>query len=218
MRGRLITFEGGEGAGKSSNMAFVADWLRQRDIEVVMTREPGGTPLAEEIRALLLASRNETVAAETELLLMFAARAQHLAELIDPALGRGVWVLSDRFVDASYAYQGGGRGMPLARIAALEHWLLGERCADLTLLFDLPVQIGLARAAARSAADRFEQEQQAFFQRMRQVYLDRAAAEPQRFAVLDASAPLAQVQRQLEHHLSTFMARCKGVEEPLDGS
>lgn len=205
MSGYLITFEGGEGAGKSSNMAFAADWLQQRGIDVVLTREPGGTPLAEEIRGLLLASRDEPVAIETELLLMFAARAQHLAQLIQPALARGAWVLSDRFVDASYAYQGGGRGMPVERIAVLEQWLLGACRPHLTVLFDLPVDIGLARAAARGSMDRFEQEQQAFFQRIRQAYLARAEAEPERFAVLDASAPLVEVQQQLSDRLQQFL-------------
>lgn len=197
MVGRLLTFEGGEGAGKSSNVALAAEFLRARGVEVVVTREPGGTPLAEEIRGLLLAPREEVMAADTELLLMFAARAQHLATLVKPALARGAWVLSDRFVDASYAYQGGGRGVSLARIAALEDWALGGLRPDLTLLFDVPVAEGLARAGRRGALDRIEQEDLAFFQRIRDTYLARAAAEPERFRVLDAALPLEQVQARL---------------------
>jgi dTMP kinase len=197
MRGRFITFEGGEGAGKSSNLQLTAEFLRQRDIEVVVTREPGGTPLAEEIRNLLLAPREEVMQADTELLLMFAGRMQHVGSLIEPALQRGAWVLSDRFVDASYAYQGGGRGLSMARIAALEQLLLENLKPDLTLLFDVPVEVGLARAGRRGELDRIEQEDLAFFQRIRDTYLARAAAEPERFQVLDAGAALPQVQQQL---------------------
>ncbi|MEE4251523.1 MAG: dTMP kinase [Alcanivoracaceae bacterium] len=197
MRGRFITFEGGEGAGKSSNVQLAAGFLRERGAEVVVTREPGGTPLAEDIRKLLLAPRDEVMQADTELLLMFAARAQHIGALIRPALQRGAWVLSDRFVDASYAYQGGGRGLSMERIAALEALVLGGLKPDLTLLFDVPVEVGLARAGRRGDLDRIEQEDMAFFQRIRDTYLQRAAAEPQRFQVVDAAAPLPQVQAQL---------------------
>lgn len=197
MRGRFITFEGGEGAGKSSNLQLTAEFLRQRDVEVLVTREPGGTPLAEEIRNLLLAPREEIMQADTELLLMFSGRMQHVGSLIEPALQRGVWVLSDRFVDASYAYQGGGRGLSMERIAALEKLLLGNLKPDLTLLFDVPVEVGLARAGRRGELDRIEQEGLAFFQRIRDTYLARAEAEPQRFQVLDAAASLPQVQEQL---------------------
>jgi len=206
-RGRFITFEGGEGAGKSSNMALVADWLRQRGVEVLVTREPGGTPLAEDIRALLLAPREEAMAADTELLLMFAARAQHLEGLIVPALAQGIWVLSDRFVDATYAYQGGGRGLSMSRIAELERMVVGSHRPDLTLLFDVPVDIGLQRAGRRGALDRIEQESQAFFQRIRDTYLARAAAEPSRFAVLDASRSLDQVQQSLKEQLQQIWER-----------
>jgi dTMP kinase len=197
MRGRFITFEGGEGAGKSSNVALTADFLRQRGVEVVVTREPGGTPLAEQIRALLLAHHEEPMQPDTELLLMFAARAQHIGALIRPALARGAWVLSDRFVDASYAYQGGGRGLPLSRIRTLEELVLGDLRPDLTLLFDVPVEIGLARAGRRGDLDRIELEDRAFFERIRDSYRARAAAEPDRFRVLDASAPLTAVQEAL---------------------
>ncbi|PKM22831.1 MAG: dTMP kinase [Gammaproteobacteria bacterium HGW-Gammaproteobacteria-14] len=196
-RARFISFEGGEGAGKSSNIALVANWLRQRGVEVLVTREPGGTPLAEDIRTLLLAPRDEAMAADTELLLMFAARAQHLEGLIMPALAKGVWVLSDRFVDATYAYQGGGRGLSMSRIAELERMVVGSHRPDLTLLFDVPVEVGLQRAGRRGALDRIEQENQAFFQRIRDTYLARAAAEPDRFAVLDASRSLDLVQQNL---------------------
>ncbi|MCK5873922.1 MAG: dTMP kinase [Alcanivoracaceae bacterium] len=197
MRGRFITFEGGEGAGKSSNVQLTAAFLRERGVEVVVTREPGGTPLAEDIRNLLLAPRDEVMQADTELLLMFAARAQHVGALIRPALARGAWVLSDRFVDASYAYQGGGRGLSMSRIAELEKLVLAELRPDLTLLFDVPVAIGLARAGKRGDLDRIEREDLSFFQRIRETYLNRAAAEPERFQVLDAAAPLAEVQTQL---------------------
>ncbi|MCC1497706.1 dTMP kinase [Alcanivorax sp. 1008] len=197
MRGRFITFEGGEGAGKSSNVQLVARFLRDHGAEVVVTREPGGTPLAEDIRNLLLAPRDEIMQADTELLLMFAARAQHVGALIEPALQRGAWVLSDRFVDASYAYQGGGRGLSMQRISALEELVLGGLKPDLTLLFDVPVEVGLARAGRRGDLDRIEQEDMAFFQRIRDTYLQRAEAEPQRFQVLNAAAPLQQVQEQL---------------------
>lgn len=197
MRGRFITFEGGEGAGKSSNVQLTAAFLRERGVEVVVTREPGGTPLAEDIRNLLLAPRDEVMQADTELLLMFAARAQHVGALIRPALARGAWVLSDRFVDASYAYQGGGRGLSINRIAELEQLVLAELRPDLTLLFDVPVEVGLARAGKRGDLDRIEREDMAFFQRIRDSYLSRAAAEPGRFQVLDAAAPLTEVQAQL---------------------
>jgi dTMP kinase len=197
MRGRFISFEGGEGAGKSSNVQLTAAFLRERGVEVVVTREPGGTPLAEDIRNLLLAPRDEVMQPDTELLLMFAARAQHVGALIRPALARGAWVLSDRFVDASYAYQGGGRGLSMSRIAELEKLVLAELRPDLTLLFDVPVEIGLARAGKRGDLDRIEREDMSFFQRIRDTYLSRAAAEPARFQVLDAAAPLAEVQAQL---------------------
>jgi dTMP kinase len=197
MRGRFISFEGGEGAGKSSNVQLTAGFLRDRGVEVVVTREPGGTPLAEDIRKLLLAPRDEIMQADTELLLMFAARAQHVGELIRPALARGAWVLSDRFVDASYAYQGGGRGLSMSRIAELERLVLGDLRPDLTLLFDVPVEVGLARAGKRGDLDRIEREDMAFFQRIRDTYLDRASAEPERFQVLDAAAPLERVQAEL---------------------
>jgi dTMP kinase len=204
MSGRLITFEGGEGAGKSSNISFAADWLQGRGIEVVVTREPGGTPLAEEIRELLLRPREETLAGDAELLLMFAARAQHVQTVIRPALEAGRWVLCDRFTDATYAYQGGGHGVDMERIAMLENLVQGDLRPHATLLFDLPVEQGMARAGRRSAPDRYEQSGMAFMQRVRETYLARAGAEPGRFHVLDASVALEQVRQQLERVLQTL--------------
>jgi len=191
---RFITLEGGEGVGKSTNLAAIADLLRAGGDEVVVTREPGGTPYAEELRILLLSPRAEPVMPSAELLTLFAARAQHWHGLIFPALQRGAWVLSDRFVDATYAYQGAGRGLPTADIAALEQWLLQGRQPGLTLLLDMPVADGMARARARAALDRFESEQLAFFERVRAGYLARAAADPQRIKLIDAAQPLAAVQ------------------------
>ena len=207
MRGKFITVEGVEGVGKSTNMAFIAGFLRERGMDVVETREPGGTPTGEAIRELLLDARRTDIHTDTELLLMFAARAQHLAELIRPALERGQWVLCDRFTDATYAYQGGGRGVPAARIAVLEDWVQGELRPDLTILLDLPVGDGLQRAAGRSEPDRFEQEQQAFFERVRAAYLARAESAPQRYRVIDASPELAEVQARLRAVLEDF---CRG--------
>ncbi len=195
--GLFITLEGPEGAGKSTNRDYLAELLGAAGREVVLTREPGGTPLAERIREILLAPAAEPMAVDTELLLMFAARAQHLAQVVRPALARGALVLCDRFVDATYAYQGGGRGVPTARIATLEAFVLGDLQPDLTLVFDLPVEIGLARAARRGALDRFEQEQRAFFEAVRQTYLERAQAVPQRYRIIDASRSLAEVQADL---------------------
>ncbi|MDF1781022.1 MAG: dTMP kinase [Alcanivoracaceae bacterium] len=197
MQARFITFEGGEGAGKSSNLAVVAQWLRDKGVEVITTREPGGTDYAERIRELLLQPSDEMISADTELLLVFAARAQHMAEKILPALARGCWVLSDRFTDATYAYQGGGRGLSVEKIAQLEQLVQGKVRPDLTLLFDIPVSLGMERAGKRGALDRIEQESMTFFERIRQCYLDRAAAEPARMAVLDASRTLDAVQTQL---------------------
>jgi dTMP kinase len=204
-RGRFVTVEGIEGAGKSTHIAYVEGLVRRAGYPVILTREPGGTPIGEVLRGLLLATRAEPMAEETELLLMFAARAEHLAALIRPALEQGRWVLCDRFTDASYAYQGGGRGVPDARIGALEDWVQQGVKPDLTLLLDLPVTEGLARAGSRSAPDRFEREQQAFFERVRTRYRERAAAEPQRFRVIDAGQPIPAVQAQLEAALEAVL-------------
>ena len=200
--GRFITLEGIEGVGKTTNLNYVRDYLQQRGIEVVTTREPGGTPLAEQIRELLLTPRQEPVAELTELLLMFAARAQHLHALIEPALARGAWVLCDRFTDATFAYQGGGRQLDAAPVALLEQLVQGARRPDLTLLLDLPVTVGLQRARARSTPDRFESERIEFFERVRQAYLARAAAEPERIALIDAAPALSEVQRQINSALA----------------
>lgn len=207
---RFITLEGGEGAGKSTCLAFIRDFLAQRGLPLVVTREPGGTPLAEEIRQLLLARREEQVAPNAELLLMFAARAQHLQQVVLPALSRGDWVLCDRFTDATYAYQGYGRHQPMQTIRDLERLVQGDLQPGLTLLLDLPVQEGLARAAARAEKDRFESEQDAFFERVRQGYRDRAAAEPARFRVIDASRPLGAVQNQIASVLGQWLAEQTG--------
>ena len=210
MSGLFITLEGPEGAGKSTNREYLAECLRRQGLDVLMTREPGGTPLAERIRELLLAPSTEPMASDTELLLVFAARAQHLAQVIRPALARGCVVLCDRFTDATYAYQGGGRGLGNERIAVLEQFVQGDLRPDLTLIFDLPVEVGLARAAARGRLDRFEQEGQGFFQAVRQAYLQRAAAQPERYRIIDAALPLAQVQQNLDELLPQLLERARG--------
>ncbi len=195
MPGRFITFEGIEGVGKTTQIAAARDHLVARGVRVVQSREPGGTPVAEAIRELLLDPRHAAMAPESELLLVFAARAQHLAQKIRPALASGEWVLCDRFTDATYAYQGGGRGIDSGRIHAIEQWVQAGFGPDLTLLLDAPVALGMARAKARGGGDRFESEREAFFTRVRAAYLARARAEPQRFEVLDASRPQAEVSR-----------------------
>ncbi|MGC5700413.1 dTMP kinase [Pseudomonas sp. NFXW11] len=210
MTGLFITLEGPEGAGKSTNREYLAERLRAAGIEVLLTREPGGTPLAERIREVLLSPAEEVMNADTELLLVFAARAQHLATVIRPALARGAVVLCDRFTDSTYAYQGAGRGLSLARINALEEFVQGELRPDLTLVFDLPVEVGLARASARGRLDRFEQEGQEFFQKVRQAFLERAAAAPQRYFLLDAAQPLAQVQQAIDGLLPSLLERARG--------
>ena len=193
--GRFISLEGGEGAGKSTLLAGLHDYLAQRRVTLLQVREPGGTALGEAIRAIVLDPARPDISAESELLLMFAARAQLVRERILPALDTGQWVLCDRYVDASYAYQGGGRGQPVERIAELERWACAGLKPDLTLLLDLPVATGRARAAGRGAADRIETEADAFFERVRHVYRQRAEAEPVRFRVIDASQPPDHVLR-----------------------
>ncbi|SDP26461.1 dTMP kinase [Pseudomonas jinjuensis] len=210
MTGLFVTLEGPEGAGKSTNREYLAARLREKGVDVVLTREPGGTPLAERVRELLLAPSDEPMAADTELLLMFAARAQHIAQVIRPALARGAVVLCDRFTDATYAYQGSGRGLPVERIAELERFVLGDLRPDLTLLFDLPVEVGLARAAARGRLDRFEQEGRAFFEAVRQTYLQRARADTARYRVIDATRPLDAVQAELDELLPALLERVHG--------
>lgn len=193
-RGKFITLEGVDGAGKSTHLDFVADWLRRQGREVVVTREPGGTPLGETLRELLL---HREMDPDTELLLMFAARQEHLAALIQPALARGAWVVSDRFTDASYAYQCGGRGIAPERIAALETWVQHGFGPDITLLFDVPPEVAQSRRSAARAADRFEREADSFFARVRGAYLERAQAEPARIRVLDARRGIAELQSDI---------------------
>jgi dTMP kinase len=205
MRGQFITVEGSEGVGKSSNLAFIEDYLRNAGIDIVRTREPGGTSLGEAVRELLLDARQMHMCDDMELLLMFAARAQHLDEVIRPALEEGKWVLCDRFTDATYAYQGGGRGVPMDRIEKLEDWVQGELRPNHTLLLDMPVADGLQRAGARSEPDRFEQEQHAFFERVRETYLARAQQEPNRIHVIDASPALDVVQSHIAEVLQTIL-------------
>ena len=210
MTGLFITLEGPEGAGKSTNRDYLAERLRSEGIEVVLTREPGGTPLAERIREVLLAPGEEPMNADTELLLVFAARAQHLAEVIRPALARGAVVICDRFTDSTYAYQGGGRGLCLARIATLETFVQGDLRPDLTLLFDLPVEVGMARASARGRLDRFELEGHVFFDAVRSAFLLRAKAEPARYHLLDAAQSLTQVQQAIDALMPTLLERARG--------
>lgn len=201
---RLITLEGGEGAGKSTVLAALREALSTSGTEVVSTREPGGTPLAEQIRGLLLDTHHEPPTAEAELLLVFAARAQHVRETLVPALERGAWVISDRFTDASYAYQGTARGGDMAFIAELERRVVGI-VPGLTLLLDVPVAIGLQRARGRGAVDRIEAEREDFFERVREGYLARAQAEPGRFRVIDATQPADAVAAQAVAHLRNWM-------------
>jgi dTMP kinase len=200
-KGWFITVEGGEGAGKTTQIARIAHWLHERGHTVVQTREPGGTALAEKLREILLDNDNVALSSLTELLLMFAARAQHLDDLIRPALDRGETVICDRFTDATWAYQGGGRGLPAQPIATLEQLVHGDLQPDLTLLFDLPVAVGLERAARRGESDRFESETLAFFERVRAAYLDRAARFPERFVLIDAAQDEDSVWSHVERAL-----------------
>lgn len=199
--GKFITFEGIDGAGKSTHIDFVAQRLRQRGLVVHATREPGGTPLGERLRELLL---HEKMHIETETLLMFAARREHLAQVIEPALARGDWVISDRFTDASFAYQGGGRKLALEKLQVLEQWVHPNRQPDLTLLFDVPLEVARSRLAATRELDRFEQEQAEFFAATRAVYLQRAQEFPQRFRVIDSTRSLAQTHARLDEILAAF--------------
>ncbi|HZX75699.1 dTMP kinase [Lysobacter sp.] len=203
---RFITLEGGEGAGKSTVLSALRDVLSATGTDVVSTREPGGTPLAEQIRGLLLDTHHEPPTADTELLLVFAARAQHVRETIVPALERGAWVISDRFTDASYAYQGAARGGDIEFIAELERRVVAI-APGMTLLLDVPVDVGLQRARGRGAADRIEGERDDFFERVRAGYLERARLQPQRFRVIDATQPAAVVAAQAVAHLREWLER-----------
>lgn len=199
--GRFLTLEGGEGVGKSTNIQFITQLLKKKGVDCLVTREPGGTELAEKIRELLLSDHDEPVGELTELLLIFAARAQHLQQKIRPALAAGKWVLCDRFTDATFAYQGAGRGLNRDVIGALETMVQGELRPDLTVLLDIDPAIGLDRAGQCGTPDRFEKEKLVFFERVREGYQERAAAEPERFLVIDASVPLAEVQSEIERRL-----------------
>ncbi|WP_305907224.1 dTMP kinase [Methylomarinum sp. Ch1-1] len=204
-RGKFITLEGGEGVGKSTNLDFIRRSLERQGMSVVVTREPGGTELAEKIRQLLLDNNTESITPTAELLMMFAARSQHIAHVIEPALQQGRWVLCDRFTDATFAYQGGGRGMDLQVIEWLERCVQGDLRPDLTLLLDAPVEIGLRRVRQRGDFDRFEQEKSDFFERVRQSYLRQAQLYPSRFEVIDASQALDQVQQAVAVALSALI-------------
>ena len=203
---RFITIEGSEGVGKSTQVSLLAQTLSARGIDAIVTREPGGTPLAEKIRELVLTAGDEVLPSAAELLLMFAARALHLANTIEPNLKLGRWVICDRFTDATYAYQGAGRGQPTASIAWLETMVQGDRRPDLTLLLDVPVKTALERARQRDSGnsqDRFEREHREFFERVRASYLARAAAEPQRIVILDAAAPAPEVSSRIREVLES---------------
>lgn len=209
-KGKFISLEGGEGAGKTTSQAYISAFLRQQGITVLETREPGGTEVSEAIRGLLLDSRLPTMHTDTELLLIFAARNEHLQRSIIPALQAGVWVVCDRFTDATYAYQGSGRGLSQQRIASLETWVQGSLRPDYTLLFDIEVAIGMQRVRERSqqlgkAVDRFEQESQAFFERIRAAYLNRAQQYPKQYRLIDAGQDLPKVQQQLATTLQSIL-------------
>ena len=206
-RGRFVTLEGGEGVGKSVNLALSADYLRSRGLDVVMTREPGGTALGDAVRTFLMAPENTGLSAVAELLLLFAARSEHLRQRIIPALNQGKWVLCDRFTDASFAYQGGGRGIERRYIAFLERWIQGGMEPDMTLLLDAPVAVGRARLDARGGGvDRFESETNAFHERVRTAYLDLAARNPGRIRVIDAAKSLGDVQTAIRRNLDRLVS------------
>ena len=198
---KFITFEGVDGAGKSTHLDWFANALRQRGIDLLVTREPGGTPVGERLREILL---NQAMHAETEAMLMFAARREHVEQVIRPALQRGTWVISDRFSDASFAYQGGGRGVPLAKLETLEQWVHGDLQPDLTLLFDIPVEVARQRLSNNVSLDRFEQEKSDFFERVRKAYLARAAKSPQRIAIIRAEKTMPEVQQELANIVASL--------------
>jgi len=205
IRGKFITLEGGEGVGKTTNLTFITHYLQQHNISVVVTREPGGTALAEKIRHLLLDKDSEAISEHAELLLIFAARAQHIKHVIEPALACGDWVLCDRFTDATYAYQGGGRNMRVSTIEWLENMVQGNLRPDLTVLLDTPVEIGIDRARARGVLDRFESEKISFFEQVRRAYLLQAELHPERIKLIKANQPLVDVQRALVDVVGVFL-------------
>lgn len=198
-KARFITFEGVDGAGKSTGLVWFANALRERGVDLLVTREPGGTPLGEKLRELVL---HESMHAETEAMLMFASRREHVEQVIRPALQRGTWVISDRFSDASFAYQGGGRGVSVTKLEQLEQWTHGDLQPDLTLLFDIPVEVARERLSNNASLDKFEREQSEFFDKVRQAYLARVDKTPQRYAVIRAEKPLNEVQKQLSDILA----------------
>ncbi len=212
-KGLFITVEGGEGAGKSTCLDFIKDFLQKNDIQTVFTREPGGTDLGEDVRGILLNNDYLGMSADTELLLMFAARAEHIAKKISPALDAGNWVVSDRFTDATYAYQGAGRGIDPKRISVIEDWVQGALRPDMTLLLDLPVEVGMERASRRGELDRFEVEKMSFFHRVAEIYRRRANASPDRFRVIDASKTIYEVQEQIKSVLEEKLAKIKASND-----
>jgi dTMP kinase len=205
IRGKFITLEGGEGVGKTTNLGFIRDYLQYYNIPVVVTREPGGTQVAEKIRHLLLDAGSEAISEQAELLLMFAARSQHIKHVIEPALAQGNWVLCDRFTDATYAYQGGGRNIKFSTIEWLENLVQGTLKPDLTLLLDAPVEVGMERASKRGASDRFETEQISFFKAVRRAYLLQMELYPERIKLIKANQPLSEVQCAIVNILQAFL-------------
>jgi dTMP kinase len=205
IRGKFITLEGGEGVGKTTNLTFIRDYLQEHNIPVVVTREPGGTVLAEKIRHLLLDNDSEIISEQAELLLIFAARAQHIKHVIEPALAQGEWVVCDRFTDATYAYQGGGRNMRISTIEWLENLVQGNLRPDLTVLLDAPVEIGIERARERGSFDRFELEKISFFEHVRRAYLLQAELHPERIKLIRANQPLVDVQKALIDVIRTLL-------------
>ena len=197
-RGKFITIDGVEGAGKSTQITFICDYLKAKGVNVILTREPGGTDVGEKIRTLLLSNSTGKMHADTELMLMFAARNEHIQNKIMPALKQGDWVLSDRFTDASYAYQGGGRGLDVERIAQLEQWVLQDFTPDMTLLLDIPVEIGMSRVESRGKKDRIELEATDFFNRVRQAYIDRSEQFPDRIKLIDSSQTVEHTKQQIK--------------------
>ena len=204
-KGLFITLEGGEGVGKSTNLNFIKKLLEEAGVTVVSTREPGGTLFAEKIRQLLLENSDEPISEQAELLMMFAARAQHIAQVIQPALNKGDWVVCDRFTDATYAYQGGGRNMDLSTIQWLESFVQADLRPDLTLLLDAPIELGMQRAQQRGKLDRFESEKMVFFDKVRQAYLSIAEQQSKRVKIVDATQSLDNVQSQIKRILSPFI-------------
>jgi dTMP kinase len=197
-RGKFITIDGVEGAGKSTQIEFICEYLKAKGVNVVLTREPGGTDVGEKIRTLLLSNSTGKMHADTELMMMFAARNEHIQNKIMPTLGRGDWVLSDRFTDASYAYQGGGRGLDVERIAQLEQWVLQDFTPDMTLLLDVPVEVGMSRVESRGKKDRIELEATDFFNRVRQAYIDRSEQFPDRIKLIDSSQTVEHTKQQIK--------------------